>query len=145
MEDTNEQQKTGLLEMHLDFDGGNMLREAVRWSKFLSIAGIAGLGLLLVLGLIATPYLLDGYGQLTPESEGIIGVVLITLAFYLGALIAAAIVLLRFSRLMKKGMDREDQPIFNRALKSLKITFMILGILSCLSLLGLLFSLIYPI
>lgn len=145
MENITEQQKAELLEMHLDYDGGNTLQEAVRWSKFLSIVGIAGMGLLLVVGLISTPYILDGYGQLTPESEGIIGILLITLALYFGALIAAAIVLLRFSRLTKKGMDHEDQRIFNRGLKSLKITFMILGILSCLSLLGLLFSLIYPL
>jgi putative copper export protein len=145
MENTTEQQKAELLEMHLDYDGGNTLREAVRWSKFLSIVGIAGVGLLLVVGLISTPYLMDSYGQLTPDSEGIIGVLLITLALYFGALVAAAIVLLRFSRLTKKGMDHEDQLVFNRGLKSLKITFMILGILSCLSLSGLLFSLFYPL
>lgn len=144
MDTANVQDNPELLEMHLDYDGGNTLREAVRWSKFLSIVGIAGIGLLLVVGLIATPYVLNGYGQLTPESEGIIDVLLITLALYFSALIAAAILLLRFSRLTKKGMDQEDQHIFNRGLKSLKITFMILGILSCLSLLGLLFSLIYP-
>jgi putative copper export protein len=144
MDTANVQDNPELLEMHLDYDGGNTLREAVRWSKFLSIVGIAGIGLLLVVGLIATPYVLNGYGQLTPESEGIIDVLLITLALYFSALIAAAILLLRFSRLTKKGMDQEDQHIFNRGLKSLKITFIILGILSCLSLLGLLFSLIYP-
>jgi putative copper export protein len=144
MDTANVQDNPELLEMHLDYDGGNTLREAVRWSKFLSIVGIAGIGLLLVVGLIATPYVLNGYGQLTPESEGIIEVLLITLALYFSALIAAAILLLRFSRLTKKGMDQEDQHIFNRGLKSLKITFIILGILSCLSLLGLLFSLIYP-
>jgi len=139
MDTANVQDNPELLEMHLDYDGGNTLREAVRWSKFLSIVGIAGIGLLLVVGLIATPYVLNGYGQLTPESEGIIEVLLITLALYFSALIAAAILLLRFSRLTKKGMDQEDQHIFNRGLKSLKITFIILGILSCLSLLGLLF------
>jgi putative copper export protein len=144
MDTANVQDNPELLEMHLDYDGGNTLREAVRWSKFLSIVGIAGIGLLLVVGLIATPYVLNGYGQLTPESEGIIDVLLITLTLYFSALIAAAILLLRFSRLTKKGMDQEDQHIFNRGLKSLKITFIILGILSCLSLLGLLFSLIYP-
>jgi hypothetical protein len=144
MDTANVQDNPELLEMHLDYDGGNTLREAVRWSKFLSIVGIAGIGLLLAVGLIATPYVLNGYGQLTPDSEGIIDVLLIALALYFGALIAAAILLLRFSRLTKKGMDHEDQHIFNRGLKSLRITFMILGILSCLSLLGLLFSLIYP-
>ena len=143
MEDTNEQPKTELLEMHLDYDGGHTLQEAIRWSKFLSITGIVGIGLLLLAILIGTPYALEGYGQLTPESEGIIGIFLAAVALYFAALIAAAIVLLRFSRLAKRGMDRQDQLIFNRGLKSLKVTFMILGILSCLSVAAVITALIY--
>lgn len=145
MENTNVQDNPELLEMNLDYDGGHTLMEAVRWSKFLSIVGIVGMGLLLLVVLIFTPFAMSGYGQLTPDSEGIVGVLLITLALYFGALVAAAIVLLRFSRLTKKGIDHEDQLIFNRGLKSLKVTFIILGILSCLSLSALLFSLIYPL
>jgi len=145
MGNTNVQDNPELLEMNLDYDGGHTLMEAVRWSKFLSIVGIVGMGLLLLVVLISTPFAMSGYGQLTPDSEGIVGVLLITLALYFGALVAAAIVLLRFSRLTKKGIDHEDQLIFNRGLKSLKVTFIILGILSCLSLSALLFSLIYPL
>jgi hypothetical protein len=145
MDNTTEQQKPELLEMNLDYDGGNTLMEAVRWSKFLSIVGIVGMGLLLVAVLIGTPFVMSGYGQLTPDSEGIVGILLAVFSVYLAALLAAAIVLLRFSRLAKKGMDHQDQQMFNRGLKSLKVTFVILGILSCLSLAGLLFTLIYQL
>jgi hypothetical protein len=145
MDNTTDQQKAELLEMNLDYDGGHTLLEAVRWSKFLAIVGIAGMGLLLLVVLISTPYVMLGYGQLTPDSAGIIGLLLVALALYFGALVAAAIVLLRFSRLMKRGIGHQDQVIFNRGLKSLKITFAILGILSCLSLSALLFSLVYQL
>jgi hypothetical protein len=145
MENTTEQPKTELLEMHLDYDGGVTLQEAIRWSKFLSITGIVGMGLLLLVVLIATPFAMEGYGQLTPDSEGVVGVLLAALALYFAALVAAAIVLLRFSRQTKRGMDRQDQLVFNRGLKSLKVTFMILGILSCLSLAGFIVTLIYQL
>jgi hypothetical protein len=38
--------------MHLDYDGGNTLHEAVGWSKFLSITLISGIGLVLLLVLL---------------------------------------------------------------------------------------------
>jgi hypothetical protein len=143
MDTTNELGQPELLEMHLDYDGGNTLLEAVRWSKFLAIAGIAGIGLLLIAVIVYIPFALEGYGQLTPESANVIAILLITVAFYLAALVAAAIILLRFSRLTKRAMDRQDQLMFNRGLKSLKVTFIILGLLSSLSLAGLIFGLIY--
>lgn len=146
MENTNLEEKPAeLLEMHLDYDGGNTLQEAIRWSKFLSITGIAGIGLMLLAILIATPFAMEGYGQLTPDSEVIISLLLAAVALYFAGLIAASIVLLRFSRLTKRGMHLQDQLIFNRGLKSLKVSFMILGILSCLSLAALVISLIYKL
>ncbi|HET6254883.1 MAG TPA: hypothetical protein VFE32_12455 [Puia sp.] len=145
MDNTTAPPNTELLEMHLDYDGGNTLQEALRWSKFLSIVGIAGMGFLLLAILISTPFVLLGYGQLTPDSEGIVGVLLIALALYFGALVAAAIVLLRFSRVTKRAMDYQDQLMFNNGLKSLKVTFMILGFTSCFSLAALIFTLIYQL
>jgi hypothetical protein len=141
MENTTEQQKSELLEMHLDYDGGNTLLEAVRWSKFLAIAGIAGIGLLLIAVIVYIPFALEGYGQLTPESANVVAILLITVAVYLAVLVAASIILLRFSRLTKRAMDRQDQLMFNRGLKSLKVTFVILGLLSVLLLAVLIFSL----
>lgn len=140
-----EEKPAELLEMHLDYDGGNTLQEAIRWSKFLSITGIAGIGLLLLAVLIATPFAMEGYGQLTPDSEFIISLLLGAVALYFAVLIAASIVLLRFSRLTKRGMELRDQLIFNRGLRSLKVSFMILGILSCLSLAAFVLSLIYKL
>jgi hypothetical protein len=143
MDTANEPDKPELLEMHLDYDGGVTLQEAVRWSKFLAITGIAGMGLLLISVIVFTPFAMERYGQLTPDSAGVIGTLLVAVGLYLAVMVAAAIILLRFSRLTKRGMDRQDQLIFNRGLKSLKVAFLILGLLSCLSLTATIFILIY--
>jgi hypothetical protein len=144
MDTANELDRPELLEMHLDYDGGVTLQEAVRWSKFLAITGIAGMGLLLISVIVFTPYAMEGYGQLTPDSAGVVGILLVAVGLYLAVMVAAAVILLRFSRLTKRGIDRQDQLIFNRGLKSLKVTFLILGLLSCLLLTATIFSLIYP-
>lgn len=125
MEDTINQDKPELLEMHLDYDGGNTLQEAVRWSKFLSIVGICGIGLLLLAVGIGTPVAIESYGQLMPDGAGIVGLVLVALVVYFLALGWAAIMLLRFSGLTRRGMETQDQKTFNRGLKSLKVFFII--------------------
>lgn len=125
MEDTINQDKPELLEMHLDYDGGNTLQEAVRWSKFLSIVGICGIGLLLLAVGIGAPVAIETYGQLMPDGAGIVGLVLVALVVYFLALGWAAIMLLRFSGLTRRGMETQDQKTFNRGLKSLKVFFII--------------------
>jgi len=45
MEETPQE---SFLEMHLDYDGGNILRETIRWSRFLSIVGMVGVGVLIL-------------------------------------------------------------------------------------------------
>lgn len=136
MENTNEPETNELLGMSLDFDGGNTLQEAGRWSKFLSIASIVCGGLVLLLVLLIGPVFLRLYGEELPDAAGIIGLAIALTAIYLGATIAAAIFLLRFTSMTKKGIGTQDQRVFSSGLKNLKIYFLIAGILSVL-LLGL--------
>jgi hypothetical protein len=136
MENTNEGDSQEVLGMSLDFDGGNTLQEAVRWSRFISIAGIVCGGVLLLLLLLVGPIFMGKYAEELPDAAGIIGLAIVLSAVYLGATIAAAVFLLRFTSLMKKGIGTQDQRAFNSGLKNLKIYFLIAGILSVL-LLGL--------
>jgi len=122
-----------LLGMNLDYDGGNTLQEAVRWSKFLSIASIVGSGLLLLLVAIAGPIFIALYGEELPDAAGIVGVVVVLAGAYLAAMITAAIFLLRFTSQTRRGIESQDQHLFNRGLKSLKLYFLIVGILSVLT------------
>jgi hypothetical protein len=142
MDNTIELPKTELLEMNLDYDGGQTLQEAVRWSKFLAIASIAGMGLLFLLFAGYGSYYIAVNGQELSSALGIVWLVLIAILIYFAAWIVAAIVLLRFSRQVKRGISHQDQTLFNRGLKSLKITFVILGIISSLTLLLTLYSII---
>jgi hypothetical protein len=142
MNTTQEKDKPELLDMHLDYDGGNTLHEAVRWSKFLSITMIAGIGLLLIFILIGGPVYVLAYGSLSPDGAGIIWATLAGFVLYLGAWVGGGIVLLRFSLFARRGMDYQDQVVFNRGLKSLKITFIIFAIVSIVSLLVTIFTII---
>lgn len=121
-----------LLGMNLDYDGGNTLQEAVRWSKFLSIASIVGSGLLLLLVAIAGPIFIALYGEELPDAAGVVGVAVVLAGAYLAATITAAIFLLRFTSQTRRGIESQDQHLFNRGLKSLKMYFLIVGILSVL-------------
>lgn len=121
-----------VLGMNLDYDGGNTLQEAVRWSKFLSIASIAGSGLLLLLVVIGGPIFVSLYGEQLPDAAGIVAAVVVLAAAYLLATVMAAIFLLRFTNLSKRGIATQDQVLFNRGLTSLKYYFLITGILSIL-------------
>ncbi|HXD76777.1 MAG TPA: hypothetical protein VN616_03160, partial [Puia sp.] len=103
------------------------------WSKFLSIASIVGSGLLLLLVAIAGPIFIALYGEELPDAAGIVGVVVVLAGAYLAAMITAAIFLLRFTSQTRRGIESQDQHLFNRGLKSLKLYFLIVGILSVLT------------
>lgn len=141
MDYTSEKQPTALLEMHLDYDGGNTLQEAVRWSKFLSIVGIVCLGIYLLLVLIGGSYIAalvqQAFGS---ESAALIGLVFLIILVVLAVLVFEVVMLYRFSVLTRKGIDMQDQASFNRGLKSLKIYFVINAIIGILYLLVTIFS-----
>ena len=141
MDYTTEQQQSGFLEMHLDYDGGNTLQETVRWSKFLSIVGFAGLGIYLLVVLIGGSTIAALFQQLYGvEGSGMIALVIFAIILILAILIFVVLMLYRFSVLTRRGIEMQDQMTFNRGLKSLKIYFIINGIFSILALLAIIVS-----
>jgi hypothetical protein len=134
----NDQQES-LLQMHLDYDGGHILRETVRWSRFLAIVGIVGLSIAALAFAFLGTALLAAFSRLAPgiESLGelagaiVIVVVLVFLAIF-GYLV---FMLYRFSTLTRKGINHQDQTVFAEGMKCLKIYFLVSGILAILSLL----------
>jgi heme/copper-type cytochrome/quinol oxidase subunit 2 len=141
MDNANAQQQTELLEMHLDYDGGNTLQETVRWSKFLAIVGIIGLGIYLLAVLVGGSFIgalvQQTYGL---EGAGLVGLVIALIIFILAILIFVVVMLYRFSVFTRRGIDSQDQVTFNRGLKSLKTYFLINGIIGILYLLLTIFS-----
>jgi heme/copper-type cytochrome/quinol oxidase subunit 2 len=141
MDNTKSQQQTELLEMHLDYDGGNTLQETVRWSKFLAIVGMIGLGIYLLVVLVGASFIgalvQQTYGL---EGAGLVGLVIAAIIFVLAVLIFVVVMLYRFSVFTRRGIDTQDQVSFNRGLKSLKTYFLINGIIGILYLLLTIFS-----
>jgi|SRR6185437_5915817 len=128
-----------LIQMHLDYDGGNILRETVRWSRFLSIVGIIGLALCLLIFVLAGSAIVAAFSRLSPGLEGLAGLggvilLIIMIAFFaiFGFLVY---MLFRFSKLTRRGIDHQDQATFSEGMKSLKTYFIVSGILSALVLL----------
>ena len=141
MENATEKQQHGLLEMHLDYDGGNTLQETVRWSKFLAIVGIVGLGIYLIAVLIGSAYIAALFQQAWGvEGGGIAALAIFFIVLILAILIFVVIMLYRFSVLTRRGIETQDQATFNRGLKSLKIYFVINGIFAVLYLLAIIYS-----
>ncbi|MBN8850274.1 MAG: hypothetical protein BGO55_32825 [Sphingobacteriales bacterium 50-39] len=138
-------QQDSFLQMHLDYDGGNILRETVRWSRFLSIVGIIALALCLLVFALAGSAILAAFSRLAPGLEGMenLGGAIIIVAVLIGVSIAGFIVymLYRFSVLTRKGIEHQDQTLFAEGMKCLKIYFLASGILAVLSLLSNLLSL----
>ncbi len=130
-----EQNPPELLEMHLDYDGGNILRETVRWSRFLAIVGMVGVGIFFLLLLLAGPRLITLYSSILPGIEAFAGLIIILFALILVVAGTLVFMLYRFSVLTRRGIEAQDQALFNRGLKGLKVYFVINGILAVLSLL----------
>lgn len=138
-------QQESFLHMHLDYDGGNILRETVRWSRFLSIVGIVALATFLLAFALAGAALLPALSSLAPGIDSLAG--LGSALLIIGVLVVLAIfgylvyMLYRFSVLTRRGIDHQDQASFAKGMACLKIYFLISGIFAFLGLLGNLFSL----
>lgn len=141
-----DKQKDSFLQMHLDYDGGNILRETVRWSRFLSIVGIIGLSICLLAFIIASKYLIPAFSRLVPgidDLENVAGALIMVVILIFGAVFGFLVYMLyRFSVLIRKGIEHQDQAVFAEGMKCLKIYFLVSGIIAVLSLLSNLSSLI---
>lgn len=130
MENSGEQEKSELLGMNLDYDGGNTLHEATRWSKIQSIGTLICGGLVLLGLLIGGPVWVSRFGDQVPDGLGIIELIMLLIGLFLATVLVASMFLLRFTSGARKGIQTQDQATFNRGLKNLKIYFIIIGILS---------------
>lgn len=124
-----------LLSLNVDYDAGNILKETARWAKFISIVGIIGVALMLLALALAGNYMVTLYSRMFPGIQVFAGAI-IFIAFIVVAILGFMVFLLyRFSTLIKKGIETQDQSIFNDGLNALKIYFIISGVFAILSLL----------
>jgi hypothetical protein len=128
-----------LLDMQLDYDGGNRLRETVRWSRFLSVSGMICIGLFSLGLIIAGPKIIALYDQSYPGLDNFVIPIIILFFLLMGVLGISVFMLYRFSIMTRNGIEGQDQAMFNQGLKGLKTYFLISG---ALAILGLLFNIL---
>ena len=125
-----------LLSLNVDYDAGNILKETARWTKFIAVVGIIGVAIVLLALALAGNYITTIYSKMFPGIQIFAGAI-IFFAFIVVAILGFMVFLLyRFSTLVKKGIETQDQSIFNNGLNALKIYFIISGVFAILSLLG---------
>ena len=133
-----------MLELHVDY-ARNILGDTTRWTRFIAIMGFIATGvLLLVLFLLAFAgeAMSSVYARyaLTRENAEVF---VIGLVFLLVLLVGfLAFMLLRFSRLLRRGMNMQDQDMFNNGLKALRVYFTCAGILGVITLVYNIYTLI---
>ncbi len=133
-------QEDSFLQMHLDYDGGHILTETVRWSRFLAIVGIVGISICLLAFALAGTFLLAALSKLAPGLEALAGmgsaIIIVVVLVIFGVFGYVVYMLYRFSVLTRKAIDQQDQTILAEGMKCLKIYFIISGIFAILGLLG---------
>ena len=135
-------QSESLLEMHVDYDGGQILQETVRWSRFLSIVGFIALAICVLVFAVAGSVVASLFSTVLPGIEGLEGALFLVVILAMVATFAFAVYMLyRFSTLTRKAIAGQDQTLFSVGMKCLKLYFLVSGVLAILSLLGNLFSL----
>ncbi len=133
-------QDDSFLQMHLDYDGGHILTETVRWSRFLAIVGIVGLSICLLTFALAGSLILTAFSKLIPgldELAGLGNAIIIVSVLVVFAIFGFVVYMLyRFSVLTRKAIDQQDQVMLAEGMRCLKIYFVTTGIFAILGLLG---------
>jgi heme/copper-type cytochrome/quinol oxidase subunit 2 len=133
-------QDDSFLQMHLDYDGGHILTETVRWSRFLAIVGIVGISICLLAFALAGTVILAAFSKLAPGLEALAGLgsaIVITFVLVIFAVFGFVVYMLyRFSVLTRKAIDQRDQAMLAEGMRCLKIYFVTTGIFAILGLLG---------
>ena len=128
------------LQMHLDHDGGHILTETVRWSRFLAIVGIVGMSICLLAFALAGTALLAALSKLAPGLDALAGLgsaIIIVFFLVIFAIFGYVVYLLyQFSVLTRRAIDQQDQIILAAGMKCLKTYFLISGIFAILGLIG---------
>jgi hypothetical protein len=133
MEETSQQP---LIDLNVDYDTGNILKETTRWTKFISIVGIIGVAIILVALIFAGSVLTAMAGRLWPGMDALAGVLVFVIILVVAIAGFMVYLLYRFSTLVKKGIEMQDQQAFDSGLNALKIYFVISGVFALLSLLA---------
>lgn len=129
-----------LFDLQVDYDSGNFLKEASKWTKFIAVVYFVCIGIALLVMLFAGSAIMMTLSSLVP------GIALFGAAFMAIMIVAlaigviTAIMLYQFATFTRRGIEQQDQLSFNKGIKALRNYFIIYGVLMMLSLIANLFS-----
>jgi len=123
-----------LFELQVDYDSGNRFNEATKWAKFITIICFIGIGFGVLMLAVSSAVLVQGFGTYMqmPGVEASGGIVITVIIIVLILFTYISILLYRFATLVKKGIQNQDQAVFNEGLMNLKNYFLINGIFALL-------------
>ncbi len=121
---------------------GNQLIQISKWTRFMSILGIIFLGLFLLVGILFGTAMAPVLEKVYPGlGSSIGGALIVVIILFIGIFGTMLFFLLRFTIRTKRGIELRNQQMFNEGLRSLKIYFLIYGVLAILGLVGNVFTL----
>ncbi len=136
---------TSLFELQIDHEASGYLRDAARWSKFLSIIGFVICGIIVLMALFAGSILAASFGAMGARGSSALGA-MVSVIYIIVALISFFpwLFLFRFASKMQLALRNNDQVQLNQSFRNLKSCYRFLGILMiiylCLLALGLIFG-----
>jgi hypothetical protein len=134
------EENQSLLELEIDQSASKSLIDAARWARFIAIFIFVMMACIILVIIFMRSRINTSISKVFPEMpiEGF--------GFLLSVVIGVALVvsvviffLLRGANLIKKGVETNDQAVLTEGLRSLKIYFIIYGVLAII---GLFFNLI---
>jgi len=138
MEEQQNERTDIFLDLQVDPRGYFAFLEAARWARFIGIVYAVIMVVCTLVLIFAGDNIMREMTRMNEELAGlenVLGAALIFAFVVILAVVAAvAYTLFRFATNVKSGIERQQQTIFNNGLKSLKVYFIISGIIGMLSL-----------
>lgn len=133
----DQQTNSDLFDYSISPTMGANLKEAARWCRFLAIVGFIMMGLLLIGGAVAAPTIISLFNSVMPTpfplvTGALIAIVVVIVLF--GVFLYS--LLYRFATNTRRAIEINDEALFVKGLRSLKIYFIIYGILAVLGVLA---------
>ncbi len=138
MNDYNSDQLNNL-DIRVDNEVKNQFAEASKWSKFISILVFVFAGIMLLVGVLGSAFILEAFDKMNGgfsqygnvSSALIIGAVVVIVAL----VSVNYFFLYKFATKIKTAISTNDQLAMTEALSALKIFFIISAVISALSIL----------
>lgn len=122
-----------LFELQLDATAKDHLRDTARWARFLAIAGLVALGVIVIVSIIvavtagneSSNAFEDDASTGATIAGSIVGMLIVVALYFFPCYF-----LLRFASKMSRALATDDAAALNESLRNLKLTFRYLGVMT---------------